>query len=181
MTMAFDLPTRLELFTIIFLIALCSSQAQFDDVRCKCVCPSSVATGKPNITVKNIPAEDCDCGFVTLKNETECLKCECEFQSRNTWTMKVVVFFVMSVIAVLFLYFIALLIWDPSALSNNQPISVQEEDQANQINRGTTNFSSSSQRGRSSWFNRFSEAQRRWKSKVQKQREDIFDNQTILS
>lgn len=33
-------------------------QAQFEDVRCKCVCPSSSLDSKPNVTVKNIAAED---------------------------------------------------------------------------------------------------------------------------
>ncbi|XP_071832638.1 transmembrane protein 9B-like [Apostichopus japonicus] len=171
--------TKLTLFSVVFLFSLCFSKAQFEDVRCKCVCPSSVSNGKPNITVKNLPAEDCDCGIVTLKNETECLKCECKFQSRNTWTMKVAVLFVITVIALMFIYFVALLIWDRSALSTNQPISVREENQATRIDQDMSSPSSAG--GRSSWFDRLSSAQRRWKTKVQKQREDIFDNQTILS
>ncbi|KAJ8032014.1 hypothetical protein HOLleu_25413 [Holothuria leucospilota] len=111
--------------------------AQFEDVRCKCVCPSSSLDSKPNVTVKNIPAEDCDCGLVTLRNETECLRYE--------------------------------------------SISIQEDEQASHLTQDSVRMESSVHRGASSWLARFGMAQKRWKKKVQKQREDIFENQTILS
>eukprot|EP00058_Branchiostoma_floridae_P014046 XP_002599534.1 hypothetical protein BRAFLDRAFT_77637 [Branchiostoma floridae] len=71
-----------------------SAEGQYDDRRCKCVCPPRVIN---NVTRKvylknNIARDDCECGKVVAPlpdNPVEfCLRCECEYESRNTMLMK---------------------------------------------------------------------------------------------
>ncbi|XP_066264077.1 uncharacterized protein [Branchiostoma lanceolatum] len=87
-----------------------SAEGQYDDRRCKCVCPPRVIN---NVTRKvylknNIARDDCECGKVVdplPDNPVEfCLRCECEYESRNTMLMKVLVLFVLAVLGVLVVY-----------------------------------------------------------------------------
>lgn len=77
-------------------------QAQYDDVRCKCICPdTAVVNGTQSnrkLYIDNVAPNKCDCTNVVLprlgedikgKEKEFCPRCECKYESRNTTTIKV--------------------------------------------------------------------------------------------
>lgn len=99
-----------------------NSQKEHKDVRCKCICPpfNSDKTDNSTNKDKHDPASErrklfiddttpdqCDCNhFVISKipnissNQINdyCVRCECKYQSRNTSTIKRVVYFFIAVL-----------------------------------------------------------------------------------
>ena len=76
--------------------------AQYEDVRCKCICPdTAVVNGTQShrkLYIENVPPNKCDCTNVVLprvgddikgKEKEFCPRCECKYESRNTTTIKV--------------------------------------------------------------------------------------------
>ncbi|XP_072045796.1 proton-transporting V-type ATPase complex assembly regulator TMEM9-like [Amphiura filiformis] len=147
-------------------------QGQFEDVRCKCVCPADPASNQTvNATITNVLPAKCTCEFVMHKNESECLRCECKYESRNTLTIQVVVIFIILVIAVLLVYLVALLVLDPTMLrGESQMQQLQEED-----------IGPPDLQRQQSYIDRVGSAQQRWKRRVRQQRTNIFDRHTMLS
>ncbi|XP_022786194.1 transmembrane protein 9B-like isoform X3 [Stylophora pistillata] len=72
-------------YIVAFLIVIC--EAQYDDVRCKCVCPKDINKTK-NVFVKTVEPEDCKCGNIVQGDEKYCLRCRCEYEARNTTLIK---------------------------------------------------------------------------------------------
>ncbi|XP_038049213.1 proton-transporting V-type ATPase complex assembly regulator TMEM9-like [Patiria miniata] len=155
------------------------TKAQFEDCRCKCVCPGDPhSKHKVNVTVVSVPALECTCQHVTGRSELECLRCECKFEVRSTTIIKIVVIFVLVLIGVLLAYLIALLIMDPGMLKRSetdrrrQPQEVLYQDAA-EVAPGSSYF------GRR--LGRVGSAQKRWQHKVKQQRQDVFQDHTLLS
>uniref|UniRef100_A0A915HLI1 Transmembrane protein 9 n=1 Tax=Romanomermis culicivorax TaxID=13658 RepID=A0A915HLI1_ROMCU len=108
-----------SIILIVIANAICVIQAQFEDTRCRCFCPTPAAVGavnatKRNIYIKMVSQSNCNCREVVLpelKLEPEkkyeyCARCECKFQSRNTATIKVVVFIIVVTMLSLIMYMI---------------------------------------------------------------------------
>jgi len=122
--------------TSVLAIVLCFNagcvRGEFEDARCRCVCPSAQHFAKPNVTVderrryytKPINAADeCNTQGVVRELVKDVVdesrldaflaNCECKFESRNTVMIKVVVIFVICVVVVLVTYMCFLLCLDP--------------------------------------------------------------------
>ncbi len=154
---------------LVIIVCLGVSKAQFEDNRCKCVCP-----GNPvNVTVLLLPAVECTCEHVTHRSESECLRCECHYEERNTITIEIVVVFLIVFAGILVLYLVALLIVDPGMLKRghgDQRRALHETDEVS--SRPTEQLS---------YIHRVGSAQKRWRRKVIQQRRDVFENRTLLS
>ncbi|XP_071449766.1 uncharacterized protein CG1161 [Hetaerina americana] len=101
-------------------------EAQYEDARCKCVCPNpSVVNGTQSNRkhyIGNVPPNKCNCDNVVLpkvaddikgKEQEFCPRCECIYESRNTTTIKVVVIIVIWIISLLVIYMLFLICLDP--------------------------------------------------------------------
>lgn len=132
---------KLSSFTLIALFLLLqftwSVSGQYNDFRCKCICPSpNVVTKKDvNATVKtaqekpdrsvyigNVHPHECNCDGVVLPQLTPdvqgkakefCPRCECKYESRNTTTIRWVVTLIIGVIVCLVIYMGFLMLLDP--------------------------------------------------------------------
>lgn len=118
----------LSSITILVIFNINIVQGQYEDVRCKCICPvPSVVSNNTNGTtrrlyIKNVVPNQCNCDFVVLpqltpdiQNKTKefCPRCECKFESRDTSIIRFFVIFVIGVISFLVIYMIFLMILDP--------------------------------------------------------------------
>lgn len=108
-----------------------SVQAQYDDVRCKCICPvlrefvnETVHPQKINrkLYIGNVAQEQCNCDFVVLPHldakfqdraKDICPRCECKYESRNTTMIRNVVIIIIGIISFLTIYMAFLSILDP--------------------------------------------------------------------
>lgn len=115
-------------FIALSVFCLSSVEAQYDDWRCKCVCPSpEVVTNeteptKRKLYIGNVPPLRCNCDYVVLpklgsevqeKAKEFCPRCECKYESRNTKTIRWVVIFIIGIISFLFVYMGFLMLLDP--------------------------------------------------------------------
>lgn len=123
---------------VLFLVILGSPSmvgGQYNDFRCKCICPSPHAVIKPNETVKlneekpdrsvyigNVHPHECNCDGVVLPQLTSdvqgkakefCPRCECKYESRNITTIRWVVTLIIGVILCLVIYMGFLMLLDP--------------------------------------------------------------------
>ncbi|VDM65522.1 unnamed protein product [Strongylus vulgaris] len=115
-------------------VVFCQFQANFEDTRCRCVCPSTMyfvgdnATEQSDnhrryYTMTNIGPSFCNPQSVVKGEVTKYVdethmdaflaNCDCRFESRNTVMLKVVVIFVICVIMLLVTYMAFLLCLDP--------------------------------------------------------------------
>lgn len=118
-------------FVSLILILFCvdHSLGQYEDVRCKCVCPlpGVVTNGSDNTNRKlyigtMVQPNRCNCVGVVLpqlgpnmqgKENEFCLRCECKYESRNTSTIRWVVIFIIGIISFLVVYMGFLMLLDP--------------------------------------------------------------------
>merc|ERR1719193_2249719 len=117
-------PPRLFLLLLVS-IAFASSPspaaAQFEDFRCKCICPSmEVVNGTDTgrvVYIEAVTPENCNCQTVVKppeKNEKEfCPRCDCHYETRNTKTIQVVIIIIICVVSMLVVYMVFLLCLDP--------------------------------------------------------------------
>ncbi|KAL6733287.1 hypothetical protein Aduo_003945 [Ancylostoma duodenale] len=119
---------------VLIFIANASAEANFEDTRCRCVCPSTMyfvgdnATEQSDnrrryYTMTNISPSICNPQSVVKGEVTKYVdemhmdaflaNCDCRFESRNTVMLKVVVIFVICVIMLLVTYMAFLLCLDP--------------------------------------------------------------------
>ncbi|XP_030762192.1 uncharacterized protein CG1161 [Sitophilus oryzae] len=172
------------------------AQAQFDDKRCKCICPSlSSVTNKTEkshtsrlMHTTNDPPNKCNCEVVMLPrvadqlNITEmkefCPRCECKYENRNTTIIQYVVIIVIWIISILVVYMLFLIILDPllnkRVRGNYQEHTNEDEDsQAGPMSHNMT--------VRGNVLNRVSNQQDKWKRQVIEQRRNIYDRHTMLN
>lgn len=178
-------------------------EAQYDDIRCKCVCPDvSVVNGTTNkptrnrmLYIANVEQKLCNCENVVIsqidgslngKEKEFCPRCECKYQSRCTMTIKVVVIIVIWIISLLVVYMLFLMCLDP--LLNKRSITYQEHTNEEVIatvehDEVTPREPPVSPRRRSSsnMLNRVGHQQYKWKCQVQEQRRNIYDRHTMLN
>ncbi|XP_035690157.1 putative protein 2 [Branchiostoma floridae] len=157
-----------------------SAEGQYDDRRCKCVCPPRVIN---NVTRKvylknNIARDDCECGKVVAPlpdNPVEfCLRCECEYESRNTMLMKVLVLFVLAVLGVLVVYAGFVMCLEPLCAKPQQAAFPDSGPRHAQDDRPRLVRSAS-------MLGRVDSARQRWKKQVEVQRVNVYDRRNILS
>ena len=130
-----QLTTKLVQILFVLLIfecygGLCSEvqSGQYEDFRCKCVCPSpGVVTNDTNASnrklyIGNVSPNRCNCDYVVLpqlsqdiqdKAKEFCPRCECKYESRNTSTIRFVIIFIIGIISFLVVYMAFLMLLDP--------------------------------------------------------------------
>lgn len=125
--------------------------------------------------------------------------CDCKYESRNTVLLKVVVIFVICVIAVLTGYMVFLMCLDPMLRKKRLSISYQQhndemednifaaapstDDESSTISNPTDTQGTT--RARSIFpldvLGRVEAEQNRWMKKVEEQRRNIFEDHTMLN
>ncbi|KAK2160427.1 hypothetical protein LSH36_133g01025 [Paralvinella palmiformis] len=187
------------LFTVglIFVLLECV-QGQYEDVRCKCVCPSVKVhnTTSHKVFLKTFSDPDlCRCSMVVDKavQETEynfCNKCECKWNRRNTTTIKVVVILIICVVSLLVLYMLFLLCLDPLMARRPKTYIEQHNEEVNldtqSIQPGGMLEDTTRPRGAIMMrvkheVSRVRGEQQKWKGTVQEQRRHIYDRHTMLN
>lgn len=176
---------------LIALSALPNAQAQYDDFRCKCVCPDlHVVNGTQSsrkLYVGNVPPSKCDCDNVILPQVSDdykgkelefCPRCKCKYESRNTTIIKVVVIVVIWIISLLVIYMVFLMCLDP-LLNKRATGSYQEHtDEEEDVGGGPSSHPMIASTG---VLNRVGHQQDKWKRQVQEQRRNIYDKHTMLN
>lgn len=188
------------LVTIITLLCFSQSEAQYDDKRCKCICPnvsSVVNTAQSSLVRKtyiiNVPPSQCNCEGVVLpkvgdqlkgKEEIFCSRCGCKYENRNTTIIKIVVILVIWVISLLVIYMLFLICLDPLLNKTMHKTSTNigyhehnnvEDDSS--IGPGTSHPMGE----RGNVLNRVGHQQDKWKRQVREQRRNIYDRHTMLN
>ncbi|XP_033098528.1 putative protein 2 [Anneissia japonica] len=166
------LQTTFKLFIILVLLGISSNvKAQFEDVRCKCVCPPSFHSNHTvDVKVVNVEPEDCTCVNIMHRDITDCASCECKHENRNTITIEVVVIFILALLGVLLVYMIVLIINDPSILK-----TAPDQPQFHLYQGARPKESTAS------YLERMESAQKRWKRQVKEQRQNIYQRHNLLS
>ncbi|CAF0814506.1 unnamed protein product [Adineta ricciae] len=108
---------------------------EFEDYRCRCICPSFTVLQDPNMTdthrrvyIDVVPPDNCTCERVVFHTipatssfqQRFCPRCVCNYEVRNTTTMKVVVIIIMVAISLLFIYMSFLLCLEPLMNQNKK-------------------------------------------------------------
>lgn len=184
-----------------FIIAYCAlAKGQYEDVRCKCVCPSVVLKNgtaqsrKIFVHTFHEPSR-CKCENVVDKDIQEttlnfCDRCECQWQRRNTTTIKVVVILIICIVALLFLYMLFLLCLDPLMSRRPKTYLEQQNEEVNLDTQTLHRMTEMDSRPPRSGdvisrvrheVRRVQGEQRKWKGTVQEQRKNIYDRHTMLN
>uniref|UniRef100_A0A915DZJ6 Paired domain-containing protein n=1 Tax=Ditylenchus dipsaci TaxID=166011 RepID=A0A915DZJ6_9BILA len=137
--------------TLLFCTCFTLCQANFEDTRCRCICPSteffrthnkspSEASSRRYYTKTKLRAEACNSQTVVKEAVTHVVddnrldaflaNCNCKFESRNSLLLKVVVFFVICVLFALGSYMGFLVVVDP--MLKRQPRFVPYRRQADE-------------------------------------------------
>ncbi len=113
---------------LVLILCLKSCFCEYNDFRCKCVCPSpGVVTNETSLTnrklyIGNVSPNHCNCDYVVLpqlsrdiqdKAKEFCPRCECKYESRNTSTIRFVIIFIIGIISFLVVYMTFLMLLDP--------------------------------------------------------------------
>lgn len=167
------------------------SHAQYEDVRCKCICPSTaVVEGNPTIRklyIGNVPPPRCNCEGVVLPQamdikgrESEfCPRCKCRYERRNTTTIRVLVILIIWVVSLLTVYMLFLMCLDP--LLNRRRTAYQEHVDEELHMEEPLPIQQRTRRSSSSVLNKVGQQQDKWKRQVQEQRRNIYDRHTMLN
>lgn len=187
---------------------------EFEDYRCRCVCPSFTVVDKQvnetnrRVYIDVVPPNRCDCEHVVFRDivvsdnfqKSFCPRCACNYEVRNTTTMKVVVIIIMVAISLLFIYMSFLLCLDPLMNQNNkagtgttgavrQPKNYQRQvneelDNPTQecvFGETTTNESQTNRQRQSTVLNLVTHGQSKWRRQVHQQRESVYNKHELLN
>nr|XP_020039100.1 transmembrane protein 9B [Castor canadensis] len=165
-------------FSVLLLVQLTDAAKNFEDVRCKCICPP-YKENSGQIYKKNISQKDCDCLHVVEPMpvrgpdvEAYCLRCECKYEERSSVTIKVTIIIYLSILGLLLLYMVYLTLVEPilkrCQVQDHQPFANAHDVLARS-------------RSRANVLNKVEYAQQRWKLQVQEQRKSVFDRHVVLS
>ncbi|XP_054716202.1 uncharacterized protein CG1161-like [Uloborus diversus] len=178
------------IFILFALFSVCD--AQYEDVRCKCICPSpEVVKGNKTerkLYIANVKPSQCKCegvvmpqadDYVRVKEKEFCPRCECRYERRNTMTIKVVVIIIIWVISLLTVYMLFLMCLDP--LLNKRRTAYHEHTNEEVTLDVPMPTIPRPRAGSSNVLNRVGLQQDRWKRQVQEQRRNIYDRHTMLN
>ena len=152
------------------------TQAQYGDMRCKCICPKDPKNKTNNVIVVNNltnPAS-CTCENVVKREETFCLKCECKYETRNTLLIKVIVIFVIFSIGILIMYMLAIFVQMKCKKSGDLSVvsdPLQEQLREPVLRRKNRTLSVTS----------IDRRMTAWQHKVDEQRTRVYGNQAVLN
>ncbi|CAJ0958490.1 unnamed protein product, partial [Mesorhabditis belari] len=199
--------------TILLIIIGCAitikAETNFEDSRCRCVCPSTKyfasnqsseeANHRRYYTKTDISPGKCTPSVVVHPQVTEIVdgthidaflaNCDCRYESRNTVMLKVVVIFVMCVIAVLLAYMAFLLCLDPMIRKQRFTVPYRQHNDELEENifarasssNETPDTAPTQMRARNpNVLERVEAEQNRWMRKVEEQRKSVFDDHSEI-
>ncbi|KAK0395071.1 hypothetical protein QR680_001098 [Steinernema hermaphroditum] len=133
--------SRWSSLALVLIFVFHAAEANFEDTRCRCVCPSTKhfavnasadANRRRYYTKTNINPNVCNPQNVVKEDVTAIVEpshldaflanCDCKNESRNTVMLKVVVIFVICVVVVLVTYMLFLMCLDPMFRRQKQSI-----------------------------------------------------------
>uniref|UniRef100_A0A3Q3ESE2 Transmembrane protein 9 n=1 Tax=Labrus bergylta TaxID=56723 RepID=A0A3Q3ESE2_9LABR len=177
------------------LVVAAAVTCNFEDVRCKCICPpyrniTGHIYNRNNLSHYELQplVLDSSKGWSNCLHVVEpmpvpghdveayCLLCECKYEERSSNTIKVTIIIYLSVVGALLLYMLFLLLVDPLIRKHDpytQPLHNEEdaEEMRPQVDGAKAN----------TVLERVEGAQQRWKKQVQEQRKTVFDRHKMLS
>ncbi|KAI1307982.1 Proton-transporting V-type ATPase complex assembly regulator TMEM9 [Halotydeus destructor] len=164
------------------------------------------AGDKPDrsVYIGHVHPHECNCDGVVLPQLTPdvqgkakefCPRCECRYESRNTTTIRWVVTLIIGVIVCLVVYMGFLMLLDPLLHKGNRRSQYEEQvDDVTELDDQQSTVSSEGQElpnmaantsrdshRRNNVLDRVNFNQDKWKKKVEKQRENIYDKHTMLN
>ncbi|CAF1313967.1 unnamed protein product [Rotaria sordida] len=184
---------------------------EFEDYRCKCVCPSLTVLQDPSVNETNrhiyidiVPPDNCTCYRVVFHtiNATQnfqdrfCPRCVCNYEVRNTTTMKVVVIIIMVATSLLFIYMAFLFCLDSVIKRNKKSTSTNRRSRPYgrqisdaQVHNPTQEcvFSEPAEgelqhnRRPSLVLHLVSHEQAKWRKQVQQQQESVYTKHELLN
>jgi len=203
-----NIRNNISILVTLCIILSCSQPvlSQYEDVRCKCICPSTSVvstsadpTSDRKLYIGNVAPNKCACEYVVMptigdpnvKEGEFCPRCECRYERRNTRTIRVCVILLIWVIAVLTLYMGFLRCLDP-LLNKRRSGAVKYQEHMNEdVNlgefgaEGTTSgeneIQNRARRSGSGVLDKVGAQQDKWKRQVQEQRRNIYDKRTMLN
>uniref|UniRef100_A0A4X2L0T9 TMEM9 domain family member B n=1 Tax=Vombatus ursinus TaxID=29139 RepID=A0A4X2L0T9_VOMUR len=105
--------------TGLLLVQLANTAKNFEDVRCKCICPP-YKEHSGYIYNKNITQKDCNClhgvEHIPVPGpdvEAYFLRCECKYEERSSVTIKITIIIYLSILGLLLLYIVYLIFVEP--------------------------------------------------------------------
>ncbi|KAL4662231.1 hypothetical protein H8957_014725 [Semnopithecus entellus] len=156
--------------------SLLNAAKNFEDVRCKCICPP-YKENSVRIYNKNISQKECDCLHVVEPMsvqgpdvEAYCLLCECKYEERSSVTIKVTIIISLSILGLLLLYMVYLTLVEPilkRRLFGHSQL-IQNDDDIGDHHRANV-------------LSKVEYDQQRWKLQVQEHRKSVFDRHVVLS
>lgn len=181
------------LFVLLAFVHYC--EAQYEDVRCKCICPSTaVVKGSQTnrkLYIMNVPPQRCNCEGVILPQANDikgresefCPRCKCRYERRNTTTIRVLVILIIWVISLLSVYMLFLMCLDPLLNRRKAAASAYQEhvDEELNLEEPLPMHQQRTRRSSSSVLNKVGQQQDKWKRQVQEQRRNIYDKHTMLN
>jgi len=203
------IPLILIIFSLSSSFVFCGDE--FEDYRCKCVCPSFTVLQDPTVNETNrrvyidvVPPDNCTCPRVVFRTipatqnfqDRFCPRCVCNYEVRNTTTMKIVVIIIMVAISLLFIYMSFLLCLDPLMNQNTKPTTNANRPAKHyqrQINEGvhldnptqecifSEPAASGLQNRSSTVLNLVTHEQSKWRKQVQQQRQSVYNKHELLN
>ncbi|XP_037378532.1 transmembrane protein 9B [Talpa occidentalis] len=176
--------------SVLLLAQLSDAAKNFEDVRCKCICPP-YKENSGHIYNKNISQKDCDCLHVVEPMpvrgpdvEAYCLRCECKYEERSSVTIKVTIIIYLSILGLLLLYMVYLTLVEPilkRRLFGHSQLIQSDDDVGDHQPFANAHDVLARSRSRANVLNKVEYAQQRWKLQVQEQRKSVFDRHVVLS
>ncbi|XP_032976165.1 transmembrane protein 9B isoform X1 [Rhinolophus ferrumequinum] len=176
--------------SVLLLVQLSDAAKDFEDVRCKCICPP-YKDNPGHIYNKNISQKDCDCLHVVDPMpvrgpdvEAYCLRCECKYEERSSVTIKVTIIIYLSILGLLLLYMVYLTLVEPilkRRLFGHSQLIQSDDDVGDHQPFANAHDVLARSRSRANVLNKVEYAQQRWKLQVQEQRKSVFDRHVVLS
>lgn len=176
--------------SVLLLVQLSDAAKNFEDVRCKCICPP-YKDNSGHIYNKNISQKDCDCLHVVDPMpvrgpdvEAYCLRCECKYEERSSVTIKVTIIIYLSILGLLLLYMVYLTLVEPilkRRLFGHSQLIQSDDDVGDHQPFANAHDVLARSRSRANVLNKVEYAQQRWKLQVQEQRKSVFDRHVVLS
>ncbi|XP_063464447.1 transmembrane protein 9B isoform X1 [Pan paniscus] len=192
--------------SVLLLAQLSDAAKNFEDVRCKCICPP-YKENSGHIYNKNISQKDwlqwssslsllcswdySDCLHVVEPMpvrgpdvEAYCLRCECKYEERSSVTIKVTIIIYLSILGLLLLYMVYLTLVEPilkRRLFGHAQLIQSDDDIGDHQPFANAHDVLARSRSRANVLNKVEYAQQRWKLQVQEQRKSVFDRHVVLS
>ncbi|KAI6218166.1 hypothetical protein M3Y99_01726900 [Aphelenchoides fujianensis] len=194
-----------------FLLFVCCStlvSANFEDSRCRCICPNTQYFSSVNhtdnrrryYTKTNVRSQTCNPQNVVKTSvdgiveeshiDAFLANCDCRYETRNTVLLKVVVIFVICVLVLLIAYMVFLTLLDPAFKRRRASVNYKRQDdeiEENIFANGTENGAASGStipmratRNAAHLVETVENEASKWQETVEEQRRKVFKEHSVL-